>query len=442
VSNLELLISRYLDGELSDVERQELNLLLDQSPEARSLLREMLAVSRSARTLPQLDTPSNDTQHALFMQLQAEGFAGEHLEHAQSPAGQSPQAIGRTNGAFRRSVAVVAVLLIGLLTTSYWSAQLSNTADPSQMAAVEGDMPRFRFDPTRDAVASFSTQTAESVITTAQLRVPHQTTAGRIQRVLGSNEPIAPERNTTANTRADRVADGSDSSAQTQRPSEQIGTEVSPLLADDAPARIILPPVDDEDDGVMLSAAFLPAGMAYVGNGQSANELTVRVDATIAGRHNFSVIGGRSPVVTERTAVPVFSSIVSSNSDESSSPRSKQSKQSDLTLGNELWVGAGYTYTVAKSNGVEVGLGVTGAVGERSWRVGGELPIRYRVTESISLRCVPSLTRVIPRDETSKMLLLDDAESGALYLGNESPTAFTSVGVQMGFSIDFGGSSE
>lgn len=70
--DIELLISQYMDGELSSEEEAELHHALALSPEARVLFREHLTLQGVARDERVLHRPSDDMRDSLFARLQSE----------------------------------------------------------------------------------------------------------------------------------------------------------------------------------------------------------------------------------------------------------------------------------------------------------------------------------------------------------------------------------
>lgn len=86
--DIELLISQYIDGELSSDAEADLHHRLAVSPEARALFRAQLALRGVARDSRVLATPTNDLRSRLFDRLQQEGFAPEAFPS--SMAGTTP----------------------------------------------------------------------------------------------------------------------------------------------------------------------------------------------------------------------------------------------------------------------------------------------------------------------------------------------------------------
>ncbi|MBS1911922.1 MAG: hypothetical protein JST22_08055 [Bacteroidetes bacterium] len=84
MAQYDTLISRYIDGELSQDELRQFHELLDGSPDARIHLREMLAISGAARRLQNAAQPRPQLEQALFARLSSEGL------YDGRPAGNRP----------------------------------------------------------------------------------------------------------------------------------------------------------------------------------------------------------------------------------------------------------------------------------------------------------------------------------------------------------------
>lgn len=77
--DIELLISHYIDGDLTSDAEAELHHRLAVSPDARALFRAQLALKGVARDSRVLSTPSDDLRARLFDRLQGEGFSSAAL---------------------------------------------------------------------------------------------------------------------------------------------------------------------------------------------------------------------------------------------------------------------------------------------------------------------------------------------------------------------------
>ncbi|HVZ40682.1 MAG TPA: hypothetical protein VHI13_15485 [Candidatus Kapabacteria bacterium] len=88
MAQYDTLISRYIDGELSQDELRQFHELLDASPDARIRLREMLAISGAAWRLQNAAQPKPQLEQALFARLSAEGlYRGRPVEPASAGTG-------------------------------------------------------------------------------------------------------------------------------------------------------------------------------------------------------------------------------------------------------------------------------------------------------------------------------------------------------------------
>ncbi len=237
-------------------------------------------------------------------------------------------------------------------------------------------------------------------------------------------------------------------------------------------------PVPDEDrtvrpryvgrGGDPSFAASLRPGVSYIGKGggMMAQEMSLRFDASLGRHHQLSLIAGRAPTVsetrTDRTRLPdepqalssMMRSADSKNTnfeDPTPAPATENAStpapapatpattsSTALALRNEVWVGLGYTYTFAPVEGMNIGAGAKAGGSPTSWRVGVELPIRYRITPAVSVEAVPSASFVAPYDGSSSAYAADASGDGFSYKGEQQRLSFTSVGLEVGLRVEFG----
>lgn len=193
----------------------------------------------------------------------------------------------------------------------------------------------------------------------------------------------------------------------------------------------------------IFTAALLPAGVSLVGDGASARELTVRLDAELADGHSLSLIGGNSPVRADRSPGPALSinmSVAGGDPPSASGRTAEEGRSPRPRIGDEMWVGAGYTITAISTEAFDLGGGPAVGYGTHSLRYGGEVRLRYHVSEVVALQGVASAMRVVPIDDSRQLLLRDDGPGKGLYFEWEQAAEFTAVGAQVGISVNLGGS--
>ncbi len=123
--DIELLISQYIDGELTSDAEADLHHRLAVSPEARSLFRAQLALRGVARDARVLATPTTDLRSRLFDRLQQEGFTPEALPSSITPIAAptavvahsipSPRVAGTDRRRRRRAIAWALVPILFLV---------------------------------------------------------------------------------------------------------------------------------------------------------------------------------------------------------------------------------------------------------------------------------------------------------------------------------------
>lgn len=118
MSDIERLISRYLDRELSPEEEGTFHRILSESPEARRRLREMEAIRSAARRIPTLTMPTPQVESLLFQQLFAEESTLEESHSVEGPEREEPADrkaipfLSRISATARRRTGVLAAALL------------------------------------------------------------------------------------------------------------------------------------------------------------------------------------------------------------------------------------------------------------------------------------------------------------------------------------------
>ena len=106
-----------------------------------------------------------------------------------------------------------------------------------------------------------------------------------------------------------------------------------------------------------------------------------------------------------------------------------------IELENETWGGVGYSYTLARLGQIETAIGVKAGAGSKSMRLGLEGTVRYSVSDIVAFECVPTLTHVIPHDQSSSMRMVQDESTGTLSFSQSKHSNFTAAGLEVGVRI-------
>jgi hypothetical protein len=435
VSDLEHIVSRYLDGALSHDELRSVELLLAESAEARTILREMTAIRRAARMEPLLRTPSSRTEAQLFHRLRAEGFGnGAHQANSARLAQTVIPPSQRRRKVIAGLSAVMAVLLVAIIGSEYWPQPASQSGAGGGIAAVVStDVPvgvdRGIFIPAPLAMLIHNTsvshrtrnRTSGSVNQLMQEDVPQGGNAG-----LHDSMPVP-------------VPSPSDPVASINAPSQQLALDAVPV-----PERLLPPSIQHERSGdASLFAAAVRSGGSYLdrGNGATATEMRLRVDARLGENHRLSLLAGRSASLNETRAqgTNIFVSRPM-RPDEDLTTRLASMKPVmpyEMAVQQEFWGGVGYSYSVQTPlKSVRVGVGASAGMGEQSWRFGVELPLSVRMSKVVSVEIAPSASRIIPRDRSVSRFTIENSPDGILYEAESERPVFTSMGVEVGIRVD------
>jgi hypothetical protein len=444
VSELEALISKYLDGELSPDEVTALRRALSSSPDALAIYREMTAIRRAARRAPTLRPPSASTESRLFRQLELEGLGTLPSRTPASPAAQAPVV-----APIRRRVAVLASLVAVVLVAigSMLSLRTGDNAAPAVAVDVptQSSFPRSQdlaaLAPapvaTPDDRSSAAVRRRSSLSSASASVVPHARRARRSPSVATPSVVF------TAPAQPD-VVPPSESSQENMTPQSEEAPAFAAALPDDSPrAQPELLPLRDRDDRRSIVSAAFRVGGTYVDRGSSSpsEDLSAGLDFDLGGGHHLAFVGGRSAAVTEERAintlsVPARAAIAGPKEDGARLSRVEEAPEPlALEIGQEWWVGVGYNFSLPVGRVVELGAGVRGGVGERSLRVGAELQGRVNVSSRIALELVPSATHVLPHTRTRSENLVESVTDGYLYEAESAPTAFSTYGVAVGIRI-------
>ncbi len=460
MTHLENLIYRYLDGELTPEELDELHGAVRSSPEAEALLRRLSAMRNAARDTPALHLPSPALEARLFAELKAEGLGSVRPAPVAMPV---PAVRSRTS---RRRILVAAALVIllgligdgrlgdigvtapsvapiGVAMTSetpradFGSAVIvpQITITPARPESPRGSGSRIRRIPlsatqgAEPAIAengSLPTGTDPTTATTVPNPPSHSDRRDLLSLDLKSTPAIdgGSEGNTT-----DRNQSENDRIAASRRDRHDIDEIFAPLPAPEAPGA-----------GHSHFTLAAVSGMTYVdkGTGSVSSEHNIRFSAPVGGGHELSLIVGQAPSVREtrrdwvdaRSKMPDPKKI-------SATPMSAAEPlpRYEVDLHDEIWMGAGYNYSLAVDDRVTLLPGLRAGVGRAFVQVGLELPARYQVTRNVAVEFIATAARTIPHGNNQEAFTTEDAANSYFYLGESTPADFTSIGMQLGLRI-------
>jgi hypothetical protein len=442
VSELETLIAKYLDGELSAAEQTELRRTLASNPEAAEIYRELRAIRRAARRAPGLRPPSRATEDALFRQLRLEGLRDTPTPAQPASASASP----------RRTIAVTASLLLAAF-VAIASLVLLRTEAPTANIAVAGRVVSSQpQEPTADAThpsASSSTRAerrASALATTSP--IAHASEASAIvsrRHVSGpdSTDAVIAEPSVPSGTNP-AVAPPAQANADADSLRTDLAAELAtstPDTARDVASPAILPIVPGRAASMVSANVRFGTSLIDRASGQRADELSAGVTIDLGRGHHLALLGGRAAAVTEERAtnthtVQARASVAETKDGGARLAQVEGTPQPyDVEVGKEWWIGAGYDYSMFASGPFEVGLGVRGGIGPRSLRVGAELPVRLNVSRRFALELVGSATRVVPHDRARSQESIESASDGFVYSTASEHASFSTFGVAAGIRI-------
>jgi hypothetical protein len=227
-----------------------------------------------------------------------------------------------------------------------------------------------------------------------------------------------------------------------QAPSNTTSNPVVDPLANIPPIDMPEPPVPGKES--MLAASFRPTGFSFVDSRSSTPELSLRIDARVGRNDQISFIVGRSPLRAEQNATAIIATSPALASSDNGPTRSLTDSKSNaatrepstsIELENETWGGIGYSHTMQRFGPLELALGARAGVGAKSTRFGLEGSARYSISRVVAIECVPTVTHVIPHDQSRTSMMLEDRATGTLSFGESKHSTFTSYGVELGVRI-------
>lgn len=481
MTDIERLISRYLDRELSPEEEGTFHRILSESPTARRRLREMEAIRSAARRIPSLTTPPPQVESLLFQQL----FAEESSVAEEPGRRRAIPLTNRISGMVRRRSGVlsVALLLVALVAGGgIWIGDV-NVGSPARIVA--------------DAASGSSATAPEHSVRSSEAAIAHSSV--NASGMVSGNEQegsAAAQRPTRSDSRGRASVTTRDMNPARRSVGDQVteevngGMETNPSIpyadidADRSVTRSISdnlsgvaswPPVAllgqdrknhsrdhsgntaaaaaaDRKEPIVYAAeprsgrrdeqgisASYRHGLAYLEKGDNrftTQDFSLRFEGRFEDRHRLSLAVGQSPLVVERTTRTLPTGMVDDGKGASVASQERIEHFSDLA--DEVWAGIGYGYAVVASDRVRLEPGVSVGVGERSLRFGAELPVRYRLTERFSLDLVASVSRVQPHDQILRDIDREYDLRSFLHVDEEKHPVFTTVGASIGISFDIG----
>jgi hypothetical protein len=448
VADIETLISRHLDGELTPAERAYFRRLLAESSDARALLREMTEVARAARRMPRMHAPAAPLEASLFQRLEAEGL---NQRPAQSPA-QAPAAAPRASFGARGMVTAGLLLLLLLIGGGYLGFNATSAAHAPVAAGFAGIPTSASFGSIARPVASIVADRGGMVnIPSLQLSFAkqnairgissHRASHGSVSDNVASRDAARPMNNGAP---VPVIADSLASArylAAAQVPA--MHEELPPIAA--AP----LIPMAQAIAGVRPSHHWIASfrgGIAAVNDQERTmvRELDMKVGLEMEGGHKVSFIVGMAPTISEThrdntgiaMTAPVFSQVPTDPGIRSEDRETSASVvEYERTVSSEPWFGVGYNYTVAVAKDVSIDPGMKAGASVSTWRVGAELPVSMRMSKNMSVECAFSVSRVLPRHGAGTMALTDTPDH-FIYEESKQAASFTTYGVQLGIRLE------
>ena len=443
--NLDDTISRYLDGELTPAQQAWLTRAMAESPEVAARVNQAVLAARTARRTPTLHHPPAHVTHALFQQLAAEGL------HAPVAAILPPPTLPlRRRGIhYVRTATVVAVVAL-LAAVVIGDGALTNAPRRNpELAVAIAPTPFAGQHPTSLA----------SLLPPQQLRGERR---GKISQrsakmVKDFADGVAPNNAPTVQQPNQEAAIGSDGNK------ESIGQGLEESMAsvmkqeNHLAHQPELPPQQAVSEGVETAEATDAAdlsisassGVAYLlkGAGSTRQETAIKVTLAFNSGHAVSVVGGYSPrlrgvddALAAKSELQPTSTNSSTDFNESGNTgrlqrSDKSTVAAELPERAEPWLGVGYNYAVALHRDIQVAPGIVAGAGATSWRVGAELPVRYRLVKEVSVELVAAANYVRPYPEQRGGFDFTDDANHYHYYSTPSQAAFTAIGVRLGVAV-------
>jgi len=408
----------------------------------------MVAVSRAARKTPDLHQPSEKTRTNLFAALESEGLR----THGAPATRRLPIDHPRTTSTFsriRRTALVAALLLLAVVGERQWvQAPGTNDRQPGpRIARISSQGPAAELRIDAGATVSVPPIALHPGATARPMPAIAATTGHSPSVHVGPDVPIA-----ASDLPRQKTPDTPDSLPEA--PNESLPRTLAAL---GTPSRAMENPIEQEFEkveegrheslGATPFAVSAASGIAYIGRGSAAdiaNELDLKLSASLGGGHELGIVVGRAPSIEEvhRNRIDTRSRVSSSQSGgpravaDVAESRTIMLPDYEIDLRNELWMGVAYNYDLQLNDQVRVAPGMEIGGGPAFWRIGIELPTRYRITRSMTVEFVASATRTIPQDSSPKDFANNGIGSAFVYFGQTTATEFTSLGMQLGLRVD------
>lgn len=441
--NLDDIISRHLDGELTPAEQTWLIGAMSESPEVAMRVHDAVLTARAARRTPVLHQPSAKITHTLFQSLATEGLYQEIQSSVVAVAHASQQ---RRRIPYLRTASLVT--MIGLLAAVViGDGAFSNNPNSNWMAQPVAIVPALTPDQRSVEFASLLPQQRlqEDAIPVGAANSVAKSTFTELSSVVQGSQQSSADSNldnkeqqvdilpTPTLASAVQQADSS-TSVQSQHLQQQIDSK----------------PVQETDGTLSVSAS---SGIAYLlkGAGTTRQETTIKVTLAF-NNHSFSIVGGYSPKLREvddalamASALQPSSTTSSTDYTESVNTGGLQRESKSIVATQQIpesaepWLGIGYNYGVALHRAVEIVPGIVAGAGTTSWRVGAELPMRYHVTKKVSLELVAAANYVRPYPQQGSGFDFTDDANRYHYYETSEQAAFTAVGARLGVVVKMSG---
>ncbi len=472
MSELESLISRYFDGELSPDEVNYLHKVLTESPEAYALYKELHSISRAAREIPNSYIPSGAVQSELFERLTSEGLYAPHV--SPEPVVQkepAPLFTQRYMSGIRKASLAFAVILVGVLgfnlfqlidngasSTSSPSVADASIYRPQQMEAAPVEQLQITKVP--EATENHGLQGRHNIadipLHSGRTSRAHRDTEAQDIASSAFADNTQEDSPQAIRITQDEPVTESTINEEPQSLVVQSSSDNIAAISDDEFAtqdnlseqqRSLIPSTLPESNGSTrgMFAASVRPGFSYVdeGAGLTADELSISFDARLGEEHRVSLIVGKSPLLTERRTTRITSTAQASPGSDpaknGTAPTTASWKpviSTEHQLDDEIWGGIGYGYEVLPGEAVQVETGVRAGVGADSWRIGAELPVSMNVTDMIVLALIPSATHIIPHNQSVSDFDNNYPTDEDLKVGIQRRPTFTTFSLEVGFSVN------
>lgn len=430
MKNLEQLVARFLDGEMSTEEESRFRQHLLTSAQARERVREMALLRREARRLPLLHAPSAKTEAALFHRLAVEGFgapirADRHRRRAAA----------YLSGAF--AILLLLVVGRGLLpehpdqASVAWgdfSSTLPGSITHAGKAPIAPIAPVHAIDHRYDRVGDTKKRSAIRFNGMSDASRP----AVRAMPDRGVGIAVPPDTTHANDEHSPALARRDTSGVNRSLPNVTVATDTSGNTL----APIIDPPdiarEGREATGLGLIASLQGGGSRMNrADGLIISEAQVRVGLEAWDGGRLSIVVGSYPSVTEEKHTNT-SFILSSPAGVEHRPTDAPPSAHRIILEDEAWFGLALRQRIARLGTMEVEAGGSVGASKSAFHLSEEVLVSQRVTSIISLEGGVTLSHMIPYDQSIQRFQVFDSPDRFIYNGVRQQPAFSSVGCQVG----------